>query len=578
MVDNTDGVMISVGSWTRESLAHVDYVTDPPETTVATGEFLRQVLSDPVNAVLVLAGVSLFLGVGLVSFRWHPTLPEVGALDETLTAYQPFVPLVARLAVGLSFIGAGSQGHLFALTAEFDPATNPLLRVGLIGIGVCLLFGFATRVFALVGLGVYLLAVATAPGVLLAMEYVPSLLAVFLLGPGRPSVDDLLGNLEAADGPAARAIAPIVRDQRDLDATVSPYCHLTPLVLRCGLGVAFIFLGLTQKIGDPARALAVVEKYSLTGLVPVDPGLLVLGVGLVEVALGLLLIGGLLTRPAAVVAVSVFVTTLLGLHDDPVLAHITFYGLGLSVFTLGAGPLSLDRLRHASSVGQLHSASPEGVPYDGSTTGVPATANVRTSAQPDRRPATATADVTTRERPDIRASTTNGSQQGGQSEVPGVRIADQSAKRATQPTANGTPDPTAEVSERTSDSTAKTSERSPDTTAEVADRASEPTTEASEGMELDEKAVRPARLIEAHRAVADRFLESGDRAYDDRDTETARKRYQAALTHLDAARELTQTFDIASGGIESDVADVESALERTQWQWGAPSGVEEGTC
>jgi hypothetical protein len=33
---------------------------------------------------------------------------------------------------------------------------------------------------------------------------------------------------------------------------------------------------------------------------------------------------------------------LFGLPDDPVLAHVTLFGMASAVFTLGAGPLSID--------------------------------------------------------------------------------------------------------------------------------------------------------------------------------------------------------------------------------------------
>ena len=49
---------------------------------------------------------------------------------------------------------------------------------------------------------------------------------------------------------------------------------------------------------------------------------------LLQVGIGSLLLFGL--------------ATLFGLPDDPVLAHITLFGLLSAVFTLGSGPYSLD--------------------------------------------------------------------------------------------------------------------------------------------------------------------------------------------------------------------------------------------
>lgn len=122
-----------------------------------------------------------------------------------------------------------------------------------------------------------------------------------------------------------------------------------PTVLRVGLGATFVYLGLTQKLFDPARSLAVVDKYDLTALVPVDPGLWVVGAGLVEVAVGLALIVGLFTRATAATAFAMLTLTLFGLPDDPVLAHVTLFGMTSALITVGAGPLSVDDLLHGES-------------------------------------------------------------------------------------------------------------------------------------------------------------------------------------------------------------------------------------
>jgi len=116
-----------------------------------------------------------------------------------------------------------------------------------------------------------------------------------------------------------------------------------PVILRVGMGAAFIYLGLIQKLAQPGSVLLVVEKYNLTTIVPVDPGLWVVGAGITEIAVGIVLIVGFFTRGAATVSFILFTTTLFGLPDDPVLAHVTLFGMASAVVTLGAGPLSFDR-------------------------------------------------------------------------------------------------------------------------------------------------------------------------------------------------------------------------------------------
>jgi uncharacterized membrane protein YphA (DoxX/SURF4 family) len=101
----------------------------------------------------------------------------------------------------------------------------------------------------------------------------------------------------------------------------------------------------------------VVEKYDLTAVVPVSEGLWVVGAGLTELALGLALAVGLFTRAGALLALGMFTLTLFGLADDPVLAHVTLFGLASALVITGSGPLSLDRLLGTTTGG---TAPPEG--------------------------------------------------------------------------------------------------------------------------------------------------------------------------------------------------------------------------
>ncbi|WP_226012870.1 DoxX family protein [Halomicrobium salinisoli] len=327
----------------RPALAHVDYVTDPVGGTVDAVAFVREVLSDPTNAALF-AGATVVSVAALGTYlRYRPTVPDLAVLRETLASYDDLVPWMLRLSLGLPLVGAGFQGYLFAPTVSFDPAANPLLRLALIAVGFFTLFGLATRFVTLGGLALYALALAVDPGVVLAMEYVPGFLALLIVGGGRPSADDILQRVAATDGTLYGRVDRVHLLKGWLDERTTPYRAAVPAILRVGMGVTFVYLGVIQKLADPARSLQVVEKYDLTAVIPVDPGMWVLGAGLLEAVVGLFLIAGLLTRFGAAVAFLLFTTTLFGLPDDPVLAHVTLFGMASAVFTLGAGPLSLDR-------------------------------------------------------------------------------------------------------------------------------------------------------------------------------------------------------------------------------------------
>jgi len=328
----------------RPVVAHVRYVTEnPPQEGL---QFTIEVLTDPANAVLF-GGVGLLATAGVGAFLWvRPTIPDFEVLRSALAEYLTYVPWMLRLSMGLPLVGAGFIGYIFSpsvMTADhLGAAAQAEVRLLMIGLGFFLLFGLATRVVALVGLLTYVASLAFFPRTILALEYVPGLLAIFLLGSGRPSGDHLLSRVASSPGTYYSRIDPVHARARELQQRLDPYTAYVPVILRVGLGVTFVLLGLGEKLLNPGPGLGVVAKYDLTSIVPVDPGVWVVGAGLAEIAFGLLLIAGLLTRATAAGAFVLFTLTLFGLPDDPVLAHITLFGLASAVFTLGAGPLSLD--------------------------------------------------------------------------------------------------------------------------------------------------------------------------------------------------------------------------------------------
>ncbi|WP_255195564.1 DoxX family protein [Halorarius litoreus] len=317
---------------------HVDYVTDPPTAAAEAVQFLLATLSEPTNAALFVGG-GLVVLLGVVTWlRVAPTVRDFEVLRVTLDGYRELVPWMLRLAVGLPTLGAGFAGYYFSPNVIL-PGTKPLL----VAVGFLLLVGLATRTVAIAGLVLWVVGLAVDPAMLLALEYPLAFVAIALLGGGTPSADELLARVAETPGTLYSRVDPIRGLATVARERIDPYARLVPTVLRVGLGATFVYLGLVEKLLDPARALQVVAKYDLTAVVPVDPGVWVLGAGLVEIGLGLALVAGLFTRASAALAFVVLTTTLFGLPDDPVLAHVSLFGLSSAVFTLGGGPLSLDR-------------------------------------------------------------------------------------------------------------------------------------------------------------------------------------------------------------------------------------------
>lgn len=331
-------------------LAHVRYVVDTG-TVVDAGAFLADALADPV-ILAVLLGSALALAAVLGGYlRLRPAQRDVKALRSALSDYRDLLPWLVRLSLGLPLIGAGFVGYFFtplvgaaSLDPLFGTASGAVVRLFGVAVGFLLLFGLATRTVAAVGLLAYLLGVvAFGSPMFFAFEYVPGFLAAVLLGGGRPSADHVLAQLADDDRTLYSRLDPVYRRFAvPFGERVGPYRAFVGPVVRVGLGLTFAFLGIAEKLAAPGLALATVEKYDLTAVIPVAPELWVVGAGLAELLVGVVLILGLFTRTFAGVALLLFTTTLFGLPDDPVLAHISLFGLASVLIVTGAGPFSLD--------------------------------------------------------------------------------------------------------------------------------------------------------------------------------------------------------------------------------------------
>lgn len=328
--------------------AHVDYVAEDAGRTIDPAQFLRAVLTDPGNLLLLGTGGLVAVG-GLVGYLYlYQNAPrDIAALREELTEFAVFLPWLVRLSVGLPLVGAGFSGYFISPIVLVPEDAHIMLttRLFLVGVGFTLVFGILTRIAAVIGLLVYLLVmVLAAPALLLSIEFVGGFLAIVLLGSGRPSADALLYRLATTEETVYGGIEFTGRLYELAEAVVGPYRPYTPTVLRVGAGLSFLIVGLGDKLLQPGKALVVVEQYQLTSVLPIDPGLWVVGAGGTEVALGLALIVGLFTRGVATAAFGILTLTLFALPDDPVLAHIPLFGLTAALLITGSGRLALDNI------------------------------------------------------------------------------------------------------------------------------------------------------------------------------------------------------------------------------------------
>jgi uncharacterized membrane protein YphA (DoxX/SURF4 family) len=310
-------------------IAHVDYVTDPEGSADPIG-FLLDALGSPGAVPLLLAGSLVALGLVLAWARWRPLESARARFIERAEGYREYLPWIVRLSVGLVLIGSGVSRVLFLPTVE----AAGWAALALTATGFLLLLGLAVRPAALVALALYVLTFAFHPELVMMLDVAGALAVAALLGPGRPSLDDLL-RAAFPRGPGARAATENLGRGR--------YDDLVPLLVRLGLGGAFAASGIADKLLIYDQALAAVGKYQLTTVVSVAPELWVLGAILIETALGLAIIAGVLTRFSAAIGFAVLTLALFALPDDPVIAHVGLFGLSSLLVITGAGRWSLDR-------------------------------------------------------------------------------------------------------------------------------------------------------------------------------------------------------------------------------------------
>ncbi len=301
-------------------LAHVKYVLSEEVFTEHAGRDDLFLLS--VNQTATYPMIMLTVAVVvLVAFVWGGKLKIVKRIHEALEKkckeYEPLFPWMARLSLGIALIGAGSAGHLLSPALEAIPA----VATAEILFGFMLLAGFLTNAAACMVLVLWLLAFFHGPYAFGSLEVAALALVLLVSRTEKPGIDDLLG---------FRASPHFER--------LTKY---TPLILRVGLGFAFLFLGLYEKILNPHVAEEVVNLYNLTSIVHVKPAMWVLGAGLIEAAIGLALILGIRTRAVTAIAFCVLTASFFFFSED-VSSHVTIFGALSILFVTGSGPHALD--------------------------------------------------------------------------------------------------------------------------------------------------------------------------------------------------------------------------------------------
>lgn len=308
--------------------AHISYVlSDGDMQGVSSQEILAFFLKPfqtPLDLVYILL-VPSALVLLVYLFKITPVLrSNLGQWRRRTRRYYELIPWILRLSAGIALIGYGTTGHLLT-PGIFAPQLGWIQVL----LGFMLLLGFLTRAAALTVAGLYLSALGSAPSLLGGLEILGAAATLFVTGSGKPSLDDILG-------------VTLIKHFKRFHTALHKAHHLVPFLMRVTLGATFVWLGVTEKFLNPALAALVVEKYDLTGIVPVSANLWVLGAGAIEVLLGGLLIMGLWVRPVGVVAFAVITATFF-FFGESVIPHVTIFGVLSALVITGGSTFSLDQ-------------------------------------------------------------------------------------------------------------------------------------------------------------------------------------------------------------------------------------------
>jgi uncharacterized membrane protein YphA (DoxX/SURF4 family) len=302
--------------------AHVAYVITPEEVSSHSGMdwgFVLAPFRTPSDLAIMFVTIIVVAALLIAARKIVPIRAFFDRIVARLASYNEYIPWIIRLALGIALIGAGTAGVLISPTF----AGGHAFAFVQFALGFCFLMGFLIVPSALVAIGLFLYGAFHMPYLIGNADFLALAVGVFVYASARPGVDDIL---------QISMIRPASLKRREWIATV----------VRLGLGVAFVFLALHEKLLNPGLSDLVVSQHNLTNFLPVSENMWVLSAGLVELALGLLIIVGVYTRLVAVVSIVVISLTFF-FFKEAVYSHVTLFSALAILAIEGGGRWSLDR-------------------------------------------------------------------------------------------------------------------------------------------------------------------------------------------------------------------------------------------
>jgi uncharacterized membrane protein YphA (DoxX/SURF4 family) len=266
---------------------------------------------------VLLAFAVALVAIGVCYWIQH-NIPEPRVM-RTFERFAGYGPLVLGLHIGVALIVAAIFGLLFvpSLHVEDKGAIGGVILV-LEGIaGVSILLGLATRAGAaiLALLGVIAMQPFNLESILEQVPILGIAIFLFLIGRGPLSFDRL------------RGVRPPIQHE------LVPMAALGAMRILMGFGIAYN--ALTEKLLNEPLARSLIARYPIVAVnrgFGIPDELFIWAAGTVELAIGLVIMSGQITRPVMAIGAVLFTVTLFVFGWPELLGHLPLFGIMFLLF------------------------------------------------------------------------------------------------------------------------------------------------------------------------------------------------------------------------------------------------------
>ena len=313
------GILIALPSI---AFAHVRYIATESEQ-IFYGSSDYTAFFSPLLETKYLVMIIATLGIVVLAYwilnrnrifhKWAEHMAYVGE------SYRSFIPWITRLSLGLILIGGATNN--FFISPVIETPFGWLAVVQLI-LGFFLMAGFLVEFSAVVTLVLFIYALIQDPYIIGSFDILALIISLFILDSRRPGIDDIVGIPDFLH--------------------IKKWRKYLPTVLRVGIGIGMSYLAIVEKIMTPNLAAFVAETTELVNVIPVSSMMWAFSAGIIELAVGILLIIGWHTRLASVAALFILSMSFFYFGED-VTSHVTLFGTLSAVFILGVGSFGIDK-------------------------------------------------------------------------------------------------------------------------------------------------------------------------------------------------------------------------------------------